>query len=513
MSLRLLRSRSAWVSALALGLAACTETTAADTALDEPRGDAPIPGAEILYVGESPLTLAPGERARLPFAVRPRGQHEVRFALIGDSGDASLDVGSAASDADGNVSVELTAPSTSRTFIVRATLSLGASAEAPVSVSGLGFGAIEVVPSYSGKRTLTRITGTVTTGTSCADLVGIPPPDGPLVAHAIHPRSPIVEGAPVGPALVVTARAGQFAGGCMEVKGLRNGETKSVTVPLLDRPLEFRQPIAVRFELDMSTDDVLAWLETAGRNAAAAFAGQNEVASLLDAMADALPAEHRTPFDEAREARGWDAALSGHFAEASVSLLATAEKLLLETAQWLPLSAGLAGSIGPSSADAATFELQSIFELSTSTSVPFTFSASADDIVHLGGELSFLPLHLLAEAALETARAQAPSADTIPSALAELIGCEVLPEVLLGDEPALGECDAACLVDACTEALATRWEAAMKDETPAKWKLTASGDAQVGNEAELRGIDGSWVGSIEHGGHAISVKGSTRGGP
>lgn len=478
--------------------------------------ESPAPGADILYVGESPLTLSPGERARLLFTVRPRGHHSVRFALTGDSGDASLDVGMVTSDENGNVSVELTAPSTSRTFVVRATLPLGASAEAPVSVSGLGFGSIEVVPSYSGKRKLSRIVGTVATGTSCADLVGIPPPDGPLVGQAIHPRSPVVEAAPVGPSLVVTARAGYFAGGCMDIKGLRAGETKSVVVPLLDRPLMLRDPLLLSFELDASETAVRAWLEALSEQSAAVFAGESETTSLLDAMADALLPEDRAPFADARERGGWDAKLEAHWFENEISLEASSRELLLEAAQALELSAGLSGRIEEATATSVDFETHAIFALPIEGPPPhpvsLTFSATADDVVHLGGELDFSPRALLAEAALDAARARIPSASSVPSALAELVDCAALVEVLAPEAPVLPDCeDSACLVQSCVDGIAALWQGAIHDDELARWKLTASGEAKVGNEAELIGFDGSWVGSIDHGTDTIAVKGSTHG--
>jgi len=510
-----LRPGFAWACTLATVLGAgCSENSASDAALREDPAESPSPGASILYVGESPVTLSPGERASLPFAVRPRGPHQVRFALVGDSGDAALDVGTATSDAHGSVSVVLTAPSTSRTFTVRATLPLGAAAEAPISVSGIGFGNIEVVPSYSGKRRLARIVGSVATGTSCAELAGFPPPDGPLVAQAVHPRSPVVEGAPVGPSLVVTARAGYFAGGCMDVKGLRAGETKSVVVPLLDRPLELVDPLGVSFGLDTSEAGVLAWLETSGERAAAAFAGSSDAASLLDAMEDALAPAHRSAFAELRQQEDWDAKLADHFAASSVSLEALGAKLLVEGAGSLKLSAGLAGQV-ERSADAVAFRAQSIFEVPieapTSNPIPLTFSATADDVVHLGGELAFAPLALLATAALAPAQDRVPSATTVADALAELVGCETLVEVLSSESSASLDCGPECLVQACIDGLDARWKAALHDEELARWKLTASGEAKVGNEAELIGIEGSWVGTIEHAADSIAVKGSTHG--
>lgn len=494
--------------------AGCSENSADEAAYGD-AADSPAPGADILYLGESPLTLSPGERALLSFAVRPRGQHAVRFALTGDSGDASLDTGTATSDANGNVAVELTAPSTSRTFTVRATLPLGASAEAPVSVSGIGFGSIEVVASYSGKRRLGRIVGTVATGTSCAELVGIPPLDGPLVGQAMHPRAPVVESAPVGPALVVTARAGQFAGGCMDVKGLRAGETKSVVVPLLDRPLELRDPLVARFELDTEAA-VLAWLEASSELSAAAFAGSSEAASLLDAMTDALPPEHQATFAELRGQEDWDAKLTAHFADEGISLATSSRELLLEAARSLELAAGVSGRIEKTTATTVGFEAQALFgrplEPGTSTPISMTFSATADDVVHLGGELDFSPRALLAEAALDPARARIPSANSVPSALAELVGCAALVEALASEGPVLPECeDSTCLVQACVDGIASMWEGAMRDDELARWKLTASGEAEVGNEAELLGFDGSWVGSIDHDATAIAVKGPTRG--
>lgn len=475
------------------------------------------PGNGVLYEGETPLTLAPGERKALSFIVTPPGEHTIRFALTGDSGDASLDADLRTSSPDGRVSVELKAPSSSRTFTVRASLVSGSSAEVPVSVSGLGFGSIEVVPSYSGKRVVERWIGTVATGTSCAELLGIPPPDGPLTSQARPPKHPVVNAAPVGPALVVTVRAGQFAGGCMDVKGLAVSETKRVSIPVLDRPLSLAgAELSVTLGFDPEGDALLGLFESASETAALAFATADEAESLLDAMSKALPSPERADFDELRTSQGWDARVSNHLETKGLSLRGLAEELLSEGVASLSLSSGLRGRLVPASKDAARLVSLSLFELPSSSlamaeEASLGFSAAPDDIVHLGGEVSFSPTALVSRAALDAALRRSSDSTSVAEALAASLSCDDLAWALDEGTPDFAECDALCLAHACKEALSEMWKRASDEADLASFSFTASGDASVGDEAEITGFAGSWVGSITHGALTVPAKGKANG--
>lgn len=499
------------LASLAMGASAAgCSSSAADTAPFEegPGGGDSAPGIGILYEGESPLTLAPGERARLHFLVSPKGVHAVRFALTGDSGDASLDIDFTSTAKDGRVSVELTAPSSARTFTVRASLDSGSGAEVPVSVSGIGFGKIEVVPSYSGKRTVTKWTATVTTGTSCAELSGLPPPDGPLVGTASAKAHPIIKGAPVGPPLVVTVRAGHFAGGCADVKGLGAFETKRVSITLLDRPIDLsKNALSLSLTLDPPTTELEKLFDEARESTALAFAPSPEAAGLLDSMAAALPASLRPGFDGARDASEWDDIVATYFAAKDLSLYELADGWLRQAAESLDLRAGMSGRIVPASAKgAASYEPTSLFGVDATRGdmavAPVSWSASPGDVVQIGGAFAFSPTALLAESIeLET---------PVKEALVAAVDCEELASELAGAS-SWAECEADCLASACTEALGILWSRATHEAGAsanlATWTVTASGDAKVGDEAELIGFDGSWVGSIEQSEKACSLKG------
>lgn len=510
------------VGLAALALAGCSASSDSEgfSHGPPPSSDSP-PGSGVLYEGESPLTLAPSETTRLDFVVTPPGRHAIRFALMGDSGDASLDTDFTTTASDGRVSVELKAPSSSRTFKVRASLDSGSSVEVPVSVSGLGFGKIEVVPSYEGKRSVARWVGTVATGTSCAELLGIPPPDGPLVSQATPPRNPLVQAAPVGPALVVTVRAGQFAGGCMDVKGLTVGETKRVSIPVLDRPLDLSSTdLSITLGVDAEATGFLGLLEATSEGVALAFATTEEANSWLDEMAETLPTELRPDFDELRKAKDWDGRVAGHLEARGLSLRTLLAELLLEGARELNFASGFQGRLQPGGAkDVARYIAESLFAFSPSATgmVAETFlgwSATPDDVVHLGGEISFSPTALVAKAAWGPALAREPGASSVEEALASSFACEELALSLdEGDEddPAFADCDAACLSKACEAALARMWKRATSAPDLASLTFTASGDAKVGNAAEITGFLGSWVGSIAHGELSVPVKGKASG--
>ena len=67
--------------------------------------------AEMLQFGSESVELNPGESRTLTVRATPPGTYQIRFALLGDAEDASLDRTAAVSEPDGTTQVQLTAPS------------------------------------------------------------------------------------------------------------------------------------------------------------------------------------------------------------------------------------------------------------------------------------------------------------------------------------------------------------------------------------------------------------------
>lgn len=484
-------------------------------------GDAQGDEVAIAFDESAPLELAPGDVATLGFVVSPPGDYQVRLAIVGDAGDASLDVDVTTTGADGRASAKLTAPSTSRTFGVRASVGSGASSELAVSVSGSGFGAIEIVPSYAGKRSISTWIGTVATGATCAALTGTPPSDGPLASAAAPPAHPTIASVPIGPALVVTARAGHYAGGCLDLTGLAAGELRKVTVPVLDRPIELSAtvlPVELTIESPSS-----AWGELSSNAAAAAAeafrsAGTTDATALLDAMRDALPATEQAAFTNARTDGAWDDALATYLAANGIEPKALVSTWLAAGAASLDVGAGLAGKVHPAAkAGKGWYALETMFGLAAKDAGltvwnDVTWAADAGDVLHLGGSFAFRPAALVAAAAIEPAKLAYPSASGVAAALASAISCDDAAAKLTADSTAIPGCDAGCLATACAQGLASMWaRTGATSLGTAKLTVTASGPATVGDEAEPVGFDGTWVGALTTATLTVPLEGSATG--
>src|SRR5262249_34936452 len=153
--------------------------------------------------------------------------YEIRFALLGDSFDASLDEASVIADSQGRANVVLHAPNMSTIFRLRASIEGGPSAEAQIAVSDQGFGTVRVLPEYMGTRAVKSWTASVVARAKCADIAPKLPtePPGALVGTAGAAGYPIIKGAPVGPNLAVTLRAGHYMWGCSDATGLKANDT------------------------------------------------------------------------------------------------------------------------------------------------------------------------------------------------------------------------------------------------------------------------------------------------
>jgi hypothetical protein len=475
----------------------------------------------------STLALLPAEVRQIQVVASPAGAYTVRFALLpGDNRDpydASLDRSLATTDAEGRASVVLRAPTTPTTFRVRASVGSTATAELAVSVSDSGYATVWVDPSYSGPRTISQWTASLRAGTTCAVLTGTPPPDGDLVAVAPPTEKPVINFAPVGPVLAITVRAGSFAGGCADAAGLSSGEVRTVSVSVTDRPMQIDQTdlnlaigidsVGTAWDTSMQMDIKLAVQQMAG-------GAMDDVAALLDAMQSAASTAS-ADFQAARAANGWDLALRTALGPDAPTLLrAEAAKWMVAGAAKLIAPDTFQGNLTSAGAlpQAPLLTLSSILGLNpdaagfSPTSLT-TFSAEPGDTVLLGAILSWIPSRMLTALSDPAARLTFPGAQDAADALAKLADCAKVGAILSNNVTTPGKaysgCDAVCAEQLCRTALQQIWQRARDASGPltATLRVSATGDAQVDDQARPVSIKGTWLGTFESAGVTAPVTG------
>lgn len=513
--------------ALAVFLAACTDTNTeapaspprvnnddagAGAGTDGGLGEAAI---ELAFVPDK-LTLLPKEsrlltvRATVKQQDTPAAQLPIRFALLGGE-DAVLDTIDAQTDAEGIAHVTVIAPSKPTSFDVRAASSGGGQVRLNIKVNASSVTPLRVEPSYSGQRTITRWTATAHTGVICSELVGNPPPDGARLVSGAPGAKTLVLPVPVDVALAVTVRAEHYIGGCVNVPPLSEGDDSQVLVYASDRPLNLA---ATELSLSLGASDAHPafdkLLQASANLAESALLGRwkSDIAALLDGMREATPATNRDAFDLARVSGDWDSALESAFGKAAARRLRDpAERWL--SAGLLSLNApdALIGTLSPLGSG-ATFT-PSVVGTATPSDVGFTgsfvttWSADSNDTVLLGMELNWQPSRLVTALAVEPALLEFPEATSIELALAESVGCAQLGEVLLANGESPGNstfavCDERCTIDLCRSAVAAAWSNAQLSSGARidTLSVTASGAAQIGDDARATGLSGNWVGEL-----------------
>lgn len=483
--------------------------------------DEPAPKS-LAFVPESTIALAPKEIQKLTVRTSPAGSFRVRFALLGQSSDAVLDTSEVQTDSDGVGQVTLTAPSKPTTFTLRASVGSTVQARRGVSVSSLGETTLRVRPAYSGRRAIAEWTASVTANSYCGDL-GTPPPDGDLVVSAPPPSPLDIDHVPIGVDVAVTLRAGQFVGGCLDVRGLSEGDGNQVLVYASDRPLNFAETtLNVEFGPSDSRPDFDRLLKSAAGTAEAALVGtaSSDVSALLDQMSAQLAEASQLDFNDARLKGTWDDQLTSAFGKGG------GRRLRDPAARWF--SAGLqtfkatdafAGTLDPQGTE-ARLQLSRVAGLTASkagftSTVPATWSADSSDTLLIGSELSFTA------SVLVTALAEAPSVLEVPAAagpaeaLATLLDCDRVSQVLVtyGATPgaaAYPRCDDACVADSCRTAVAVLWQraTAASGTNSSRLSLTASGTASVGDVAQATGFRGSWLGELSLSGETAPASGA-----
>ena len=506
--------------ALAIGCgdpaASPTEPSAPDTP------DASTTGSSLTLDPPSTITLAPGEPTEISVAVEPPDVYVVRFSLLGDSLDASLDADKRVTSADGRTSVSLLAPGSPTTFRLRATAGGSATAEVAVSVSDEGFATVRVLPSYKGIRSTPTWTASALAGVTCADIPGQPPEDGPIVGVVVGGGPIELASLPVGPRIAVTLRSQKTVGGCTEISDLNPGETRDVSIKVSDMPVR----------LDATRLDLVMEMEPQGDSASPLLdelttsfvhlmfpPKSTEAKSVLDAVQAQLP--DASDFAQARVLGGWDALVAAWLDESGQLLREQVRAWIQRGLEPLRKGDVLAGKLTsiPGSASQGMLSLDRFHGLPLAlASIPkehvVSLGVDPGDVMIVGGKVSWLPSNLIGAAGDVGAHDLAGTSDAV-HALADAVGCDHLATLLSSTYPLPITCDGSCVLSACEDALSAMWSRARNSSASSfetvQLSFTISGTAKVDGNAAIVGFEASWVGTQSHDDEETPVRGAASG--
>jgi hypothetical protein len=505
---------------LAASLAACgadSEDSALLMGGAGTAGNAPVPTA-LAFDGSSELRLAPGEVRALHVVASPPGTYLVRFGLLGDPGDASLDYSEVTTSPGGVAEVVLTAPSTERIFHVRASIGTSLTAQTSIAV-GKGFTTLQVTASYDGERPVVSWVASARTGKTCADLAGNPPPDGDFVAQALAFGAPEIVGVPAEATLAVTLRAGRSIGGCTVVSDLAPNTVHEIVVPVSDVPVDFaRTDLEFSMKIDAPSANVDAVLDETEAQMLERLSGgrSSDVTSLLDAMAEAVDPAEKPSFVAQRDSAGWETRLTLAFGLGASSELrrplrawfAAARQQLLEREM---LSGVLLTS--EENPDSVPLRLSRVFDydpiaagFSPALVSRLAVSVQPGDDLVVGGTLEWFPPQLLGRITSDVAIAKVTGAASGPDALAAELSCDTVADLLaehgVDATHSFTGCDRDCTRELCATALQDLWDRMVDvaDVTPAKLVLSATGAASINEFAHIATAGGSWNANLDFGG-------------
>ena len=488
------------------------------------------PPTEITLEFEDPTTLELAPSEQVSVSLLTQTGERVSILMLGDALDASLESASVQADADGVATVQLTAPSQPTTFVLRAQVGSDASAELHVAVSELGFVTLDLVPVYEGERELSLWSADVVVGGDCgAILAGYPTdPVGALHVSASQVDDLQVGSVPVGPQLAVAIRSEQLAAGCVVFQATKPDSVELVSVTLLDRPM-----ILGDAELDVSleyTPDPTSYgivVERSSKTLAdVAFPqGTAPTALVLDAMSSVLSADAITSLDALRaestvelqlaalldgvDPNGLCVSLAQGAASAAVAAAASDDQRV---------EGRLSGS--PQSPGAPTFTLTSFAglwgdALGPQAAVPFSWSATADDVLVVSGLVPVATTRLAAHYMNLALSAQVGVETTVPATLSAEIDCPAVALAIV-TAGAIDGCDEGCLAAACEAGLAARWQAGVSagestDGSIGSLQIGISGEATVSDELLPVALAGSWLGTLSAEEQEASVMGVATG--
>jgi hypothetical protein len=482
----------------------------------------------IEFDAQSTLTMIPGEVRSVSVSAKPPGVYPVRFALLGDFKDASLDKSEIETDSSGNAEVTITAPQSATTFSVRASIGDTLSASAGVSVSASGFGTLQVFPTYDGKRKFSYWLASVRTGVTCAQLAQSPLTDGDIKGTSPADQNPQVVDVPVGPTLAVTVRGAYSVAGCQEVKNLKAGEVTPTEVAVGDLPMQLDQTdLLVTLGIDPPTTGFGSVLEPSTLFGTSPFGNTNDLDALLDAMqGSTADAAEASLFEGARQSNDWDQSLVTPLG--GPSLAPKAIRMLVEP--WLAEAMGsLAGDAAiraslhsaGQNAGMASLKLDSVAgvpvaELGSLGINQVSWEADPDDTVLFGTNPALLlwPSRLLGALAKGPAKTASPTSDSVPGAIADLLSCADVAQSLYSAGSYTG-CNQQCLESLCSSAVDTLWESFLNSSAEswnvAKLSVTATAAAIVDDDAAPTSFQGTWVGAISLGQASLPVGGVASG--
>ena len=491
-----------------------------------------LPAPNSLVLKPPAVTLWPGQEQELRVEARPAGRYLVKFALLGETLDASLDKSEDYTIPDDTIDagvavVTLTPPSSSSEvtgFTVRASVGTAVSAETVVTINEGALASLEVTPLYAGKRAVTSWVAAAHKGTDCTELGAGPIEGGDWISEpTAGEAAPLIEKVPVGGVTAVTLRAGFFAGGCTEVSRLIAGETNSVEVTVTDVPIRTEDTeLDVMLHGDQDTVTA-AWEEAIegfiSEAIDAMVAGSsNDVEALLDAMEEASTVEYDPEaYAAARAAGGWSDTVATVFSEVAAD--APAETLMRSHAErWMSSGASalrdhsIEGRLAapgnrPGEADLTLHQFWGVSQplgRVAHADYKVSWTADPDDTVSLKATLSWTPTQLLIELAAPHAQAEVESAETAPEALAELIRCNQLGAALASnDTDSSGEsgeafegCGADCMAQLCETAVAAIWQRAGGAVPSATLLVSSTAEATVNEYALPERFEGTWWGIL-----------------
>ncbi len=472
-----------------------------------------------------PIRVAPRTDAQITVRVDPPGAYAVRFSLLDATAGAALNRNQVVSGPDGRASVILTTPNSPTRFDLRAQVD-SFTVTTTVSVEAGALTTLNVQPTYSGKRTISGWTASAYPNTTCSMFQG-PFDDGPYLVRSADGGALRLADVPAAAPLAVVVRSGGMAQGCSTVDSpTPNGET-SVSVSATDVPIDLGATV-LDLVFGVSPDDA-AWKSELQAGAALVQASMrgprdDEIASLLDAMAALLANSERTEFTQARLDAGWDQTLAAALGRNGTTRMADAINRWLRDGQGAMLSPRAIQariSANPSSSALPLVVIQRMASAPAATvgvtASGTSFSVDPNDTLAFSAALSW-PAASLACAVMSSAAAAETGSSDLGIALSRTLSCSVLGAQLgTSSVEAAVEwsktCDAACSATLCKSALTSMFQQACgaSRKELSTLSVLATGSADVGASAQAISLDGSWVGRLARGTQKASTSGSLLG--
>jgi hypothetical protein len=478
------------------------------------------------YTKGGTLLLAPADKFSVTVHASPsQPNYRVRFALVENAKDASLNRSETPTSEDGDASVTLTAPSSESAFILRASVGTEVKADLRVSVSKDGYATLELKPIYAGVRPIAGWVASIHPDADCSSLQGVPYTDGSFVTKVGSNDTAVLEDVPIGKQFAATLRSAQLAGGCIDTGKLSAGTVTELNVPILDRPMQLE---ALELGLVLGVDNSFrAWVDAmnvAIEPAVVALRGtaHSDIQAFMDALQEAVAPELGIALSEVRAKGGWDSALSESLDLAGSPLSDTVRQWLEAAAEASATPKLFSAVLTAGSADDDPSELSLVSVAGLDPGVAgfarlnaASLTADPSDALLFGSSLYWLPSQFLAELVAQMLAQQAPGLNPAV-ALADKLDCSKAATYLSSDKTfeAAG-CNTSCAQELCQKAMDRLWTRVRNDSAAAlraaQLELSATNTVDFDEEARPRGVAGTWVGTVTQGDNTISVKGTTSG--